>query len=131
MVEWVILLLVTIATTLGAAGKAAGLRSSLPRAVVNFLGTVVDFLGTVVDILGAVLDIFEVVTDILETVAGVLGAVTNIPGVVTDIIGAVADILGGWGGSTSCPSRRHSQPHGTTTGRRYNRCDGREIRPLP
>lgn len=37
----------------------------------------------------------------------------------------------GWGGSTSCPSRRHSQPHGATSGHRYSRCDGRGIRPLP
>lgn len=107
----VICLLVTIATTLGAAGRAVGFLSTLPR--------------TVVDFLGAVADIFGVVTDILETVAGVLGAVTNIPGVITDILGTIADILGGWGGSTSCPSRRHSQPHGATTGHRYGRCDGR------
>ena len=69
----VICLLVAIATTLGAAGRAAGLLSTLPR-------TVVDFLGVVVDIL-------EVVTDILETVTDSLGAVA-------DILGAVADILG-------------------------------------
>lgn len=61
-----IFLLVTIATTPGAAGRATGLLSTLPRTVV---------------------DILEVVTDILETV-------TNIPGVVTDILGVVADILG-------------------------------------
>lgn len=66
MVEWMIFLLVTIATTLGAAGRATGGLSTLPR-------TVVDFLGAVVDIL-------EVVTDILETVAGVLGAVAGILG---------------------------------------------------
>ena len=60
MAEMVICLLVAIATALGAAGRAVGLLSTLPR-------TVVDFLGAVVDIL-------EVVTDILETVAGVLGA---------------------------------------------------------
>lgn len=66
MAVMVILLLVTIATTLGAAGRAAGGLSTLPR-------TVVDFLGAVVDIL-------EVVTDILETVAGVLGAVAGILG---------------------------------------------------
>lgn len=66
MAEMAICLLAEIATTLGAAGRAAGLLSTLPR-------TVVDFLGTVVDI---------------------LGAVTNIPGVVTDILVAVADILG-------------------------------------
>lgn len=117
MAEMVICLLVTIATTLGAAGRAAGLLSILPRTVVNILGTVVDIFGAVAGILGAIMDI-------LETVAGVLG-------VVTDILGAVADILGGWGGSTSCPSRRHSQPHGATTGHRYSRCDGRGIRPLP
>lgn len=103
MAEMVICLLVTIATTLGAAGRAAGLLSSLPRTVVDFLGDYRGFLGTV---------------------AGVLEAVA-------DILGAVADILGGWGGSTSCPSRRHSQPHGATTGHRYSRCDGRGIRPLP
>lgn len=117
MAEMVICLLVAIATALGAAGRAVGLLSTLPR--------------TVVDFLGAVADIFGVVTDILETVAGVLGAVTNIPGVITDILGTIADILGGWGGSTSCLSRRHSQPHGATTGHRYSRCDGRGIRPLP
>ena len=37
----------------------------------------------------------------------------------------------GWGDATSCLSRRHSQPHGATTGHRYSRCDGRGIRPLP
>lgn len=37
MVEWVIFLLVTIATTLEAAGRAAGLLSTLPRTVVDFL----------------------------------------------------------------------------------------------
>lgn len=103
MAEMMICLLVAIATTLGAAGRATGLLSTLPR--------------TVVDILGAVADI--------------LGAVTNIPGVATDILGAVAGILGGWDGSTSCPSRHHSQPHRATTGHRYSRCDGRGIRPLP
>lgn len=53
----VICLLVTIATTLGAAGKAAGLLSTLPRAVVDILETVADILGAVTDILGAVADI--------------------------------------------------------------------------
>ena len=96
MAEMVICLLVTIATTLGAAGRAVGLLTTLLQTVVNFLGTVVDILGAV-----------------------------------TDILGAVTDILGGCGGSTSCPSRRHSQPHGATTGHRYSRCDGRGIRPLP
>ena len=38
MAEMVICLLVTIATTLGAAGRAAGLLSTLPRTVVDFLG---------------------------------------------------------------------------------------------
>lgn len=73
MAVMVIFLLVTIATTLGAAGRAAGLPPTLPRTV----------------------------ADILETIAGVLVAVTNIPGVttnslgaVTGILGAVADILG-------------------------------------
>lgn len=117
MAEMVICLLVTIATTLGAAGRAAGLPPTLPRTVADILETVTDILGTIVDI--------------LETIAGVLVAVTNIPGVTTNSLGAVTDILGGWGGSTSCPSRRHSQPHGATTGHRYSRCDGRGIRPLP
>ena len=124
MAEMAICLLVTIATTLGAAGRAAGLLPFLPRAVM-------DILEAVMDILGAVLDILEAVTDILGAVAGVLGAVTNIPGVVTDILGAITDILGAGGDSTSCPSRRHSQPHGATSGHRYSRCDGRGIRPLP
>lgn len=124
MVEMVICLVVAVGTTPRAAGRAAGLLPFLPRTVVDILETVTDILGTIVDI--------------LETIAGVLVAVTNIPGVttnslgaVTDILGAVTDILGGWGGSTSCPSRRHSQPHGATTGHRYSRCDGRGIRPLP
>lgn len=38
MAEMVICLLVTIATTLGAAGRAAGLLYTLPRTVVDFLG---------------------------------------------------------------------------------------------
>ena len=80
MVEIAICLLAEIATTLGAAGKAAGLLSTLPRTVVDFLGTVAD--------------IFGVVTDILGTVVDILGAVTNIPEAVTDILGTVADILG-------------------------------------
>ena len=82
MAVMVIFLVVAIATTLGAAGRAAGLLSILPR-----------------------------------TVTGILG-----------------DCRGdswGWGVATSCLSRRHNQPHGTTTGRRYSRCDGRGIRPLP
>lgn len=66
MVEMAICLLAEIATTLGAAGRAAGLLSTLPR-------TIVDILEAVMDILGAVLDIFGVVTDILETVADILG----------------------------------------------------------
>lgn len=83
----VIFLVVTIATTLGAAGRAAGLPPTLLRTVADILETVTDILGTIVDI--------------LETIAGVLVAVTNIPGVttnslgaVTGILGAVADILG-------------------------------------
>lgn len=66
MAEMVIFLLVTIATTLGAAGKAVGLLSTLPRTIVDILGAVADFLGAV--------------ADILETVAGVLGAVAGILG---------------------------------------------------
>ncbi len=65
MAEMVICLLVTIATTLGAAGRAAGVLSTLPRTVVNILGTVVDILGAVAGILGAVVDILGVFTDIL------------------------------------------------------------------
>lgn len=80
MAEMAICLLAEIATTLGAAGRAAGLLSTLPRTVVDFLGTVAD--------------IFGVVTDILGTVVDILGAVTNIPEAVTDILGTVADILG-------------------------------------
>ncbi len=38
MAEMVICLLVAIATTLGAAGRATGLLSTLPRTVVDFLG---------------------------------------------------------------------------------------------
>lgn len=79
MVEWVIFMLVTIATALGAAGRAAGLPPTLPRTVADILETVTDILGTIVDI--------------LETIAGVLVAVTNIPGVTTNSLGAVTDIL--------------------------------------
>lgn len=53
----VIFLVVTIATTLGAAGRAAGLLSTLPRTVVDILGAVLDILETVAGILGAVADI--------------------------------------------------------------------------
>lgn len=81
MVEIAICLLAEIATTLGAAGRAAGLLSTLPRTVVDFLGAVADIFEVVTDILGTVVDILETiagvlgaVTDILETVAGVLGA---------------------------------------------------------
>ena len=66
MVEMVICLLVAIATTLGAAGKAVGLLSTLPRTIVDILGAVADFLGAA--------------TDILETVTGILGAVADILG---------------------------------------------------
>lgn len=65
MAEMVICLVVAIATTLGAAGRAAGLLSTLPRTVVDILGTVVDILGAVAGILGAVVDILGVFTDIL------------------------------------------------------------------
>lgn len=61
MEEMVICLLVAIATTLGAAGRAAGLQSSLPRTVVDFLGVVVDILEVATDILGAVADILGAV----------------------------------------------------------------------
>ena len=80
MAEIVICLLVAIATTLGAAGRAAGLLSILPRTVVNILGTVVDSFGAVAGILGAVVDILGVFTDILGAVAGVLGSVADILG---------------------------------------------------
>lgn len=56
MAEMVFCLLVTIATTLGAAGRAAGLPPTLPRTVVDFLGAVADILGAVADILGAGVD---------------------------------------------------------------------------
>lgn len=65
MTEMVICLLVTIATTLGAAGRAVGLLSILPRTVVNILGTVVDILGAVAGILEVATDILGAVTDTL------------------------------------------------------------------
>ena len=49
MVEMVIFLLVTIATTLGAAGRAVGLLSTLPRTIVDILEAVMDILGAVAD----------------------------------------------------------------------------------
>lgn len=96
MAEMAIFMLVTIATTLGAAGRAVGLLSTLPRTVVDFLG------------------------DSRRYPRGYRGYSGNSHG-----------YPWGWGGPTSCLSRRHSQPHGATTGRRYSRCDGRGIRPLP
>lgn len=67
MAEMVICLLVAIATTLGTAGRAAGLLSTLPRTVVDFLGAVADIFGVVTDILGTVVDILGAVADILGT----------------------------------------------------------------
>lgn len=57
MAEMVICLVVAVGTTLGAAERAAGVLSTLPRTVVDILGTVVDILGAVAGILGAVVDI--------------------------------------------------------------------------
>lgn len=57
MAEMVICLLVTIATTLGAAGRAVGLLPFLPRAVMDILEAVMDILGAVMDILGVFTDI--------------------------------------------------------------------------
>lgn len=65
MAEMVICLVVAIATTLKAAGRAAGALSTLPRPVVHTLGTIVDILGAVAGIFGAVVDILGVFTDIL------------------------------------------------------------------
>ena len=67
MAVMVICLVVATATTLGAAGRAAGVLSTLPR-------TVVGILGTVADIPGAVATILEVATDILGAVTDILGA---------------------------------------------------------
>lgn len=65
MVEWVIFLLVAIATTLGTAGRAAGPLPFLPRTVLDILGAVVGILWAVVDILGAFVDFLGAVADIL------------------------------------------------------------------
>lgn len=65
MAEMVICLVGTVGTTPRAAGRAAGLLSTLPRPVVHTLGAVVDILGAVVGILEAVTDILGVFTDIL------------------------------------------------------------------
>lgn len=56
MAEMVICLLEAIATALGAAGRAVGLLSTLPRTVVDFLGSVTNIPGVVADILGAGVD---------------------------------------------------------------------------
>ena len=88
MAEMVICLLVAIATTLGAAGRAVGLLSTLPRTVVDILEAVMDILGAVADFLGAVTNIPGVATDILGAVAGILGTVTDILETVADILGA-------------------------------------------
>lgn len=117
MVEMAICLLAEIATTLGAAGRAVGLLSILPWTVVDILGAVVDFLGAIVDFLG----------DCHGYPRGYRGYPWSCHGYSWGCHG----YPWGWGGSTSCPSRRHSQPHGATTGHRYSRCDGRGIRPLP
>lgn len=65
MAEMVICLVGAIATTLGAAGRAAGLLPFLPRIVLDILVAVVDIPGVVAGILGAVAGILEVATDIL------------------------------------------------------------------
>lgn len=65
MVEMVICLVVAVATTPGAAGRAAGALSTLPRTVVDILGTVVGILEAVTGILEAVTDILGVFVDIL------------------------------------------------------------------
>lgn len=65
MAEMVICLVVAVGTTPRAAGRAAGLLSTLPRTVVDILGAVVDILGAVAGILGAVVDILGVFVDIL------------------------------------------------------------------
>lgn len=57
MAEMVICLVVAVGTTLGAAGRAAGVLSTLPRTVVDILGAVAGILGAVVDILGVFTDI--------------------------------------------------------------------------
>ena len=57
MVEWMIFFFFSIATTLGAAGRATGILSTLPRTVVDILGTVVGILEAVTDILGVFVDI--------------------------------------------------------------------------
>lgn len=103
MAEMVICLVLAIATTLGAAGRAVGLLSTLPRTIVDILGGCHGYPRTVVDFLG------------------------DCRGYPRDCRG----YPWGCGDSTSCPSRGHSQPHGATTGHRYSRCDGRGIRPLP
>lgn len=97
MAEMVICLLVAIATTLGAAGRAAGLLSTLPRTIVDILGAIVDFLG---DCRGYPWGCHEYPWSCHGYPRGCRGYPR------------------GWGGSTSCPSRRHSQPHGATTGHR-------------
>lgn len=117
MAEMVICLLVAIATALGAAGRAVGLLSTLPRTIVDILGAVVDFLGAIVDFLG----------DRRGYPRGRHEYPWSCHGYPRDCRG----YPWGCGDSTSCPSRRHSQPHDPTTGHRYSRCDGRGIRPLP
>lgn len=67
MAEMVICLLVAIATALGAAGRAVGLLSTLPRTIVDILEAVMDILGAVADFLGAVTNILGAVADILGT----------------------------------------------------------------
>ncbi len=51
MAEMVICLVGTIATTLGAAGRTAGLLSILPQIVLDILVAVMDILGVFTDIL--------------------------------------------------------------------------------
>ncbi len=61
----VICLVVAIATTLGTAGRAAGLLSTLPRTVVDILGVFTVFLGDVTDFLGAIVDTLGAIADFL------------------------------------------------------------------
>ena len=117
MAEMVIFLLVAIATTLGAAGRAVGLLSTLPRTVVDFLGNSRGYPWGC--------------RGFSWGCRGFSRGRHEYPWSCHGYYRGCRGYSWGWGGSTSCPSRGHSQPHGATTGRRYNRCDGRGIRPLP
>lgn len=74
--------------------------------------------------------IYIIMWGMVEMVICLVGAIAKTLGAAGRTVGTLSILPRGWGVATSCLSRRHSQPHGATTGHRYSRCDGRGIRPF-